>query len=134
MIFDSKLMFNARTAGVDVPFVLTASTATLVFTDLVDLKSAHKNQGKPLQVGVRFVTKPTVVTAGITGQFLATHCATVGGTYTPCGESATIEAADMDPGKEIKINLSEDVFEFVKLSIKGVGALGVGTVLAGMIS
>jgi len=134
MIFDSKTMFNARTAGVDVPFVLTASTATLLFTDIVDLKGAHKNMGKPLQVGIRVVKAPTTVTAGITAQFLVTHCATVGGTYTSCGQSAIIESALLIPGLEIKIACSEDVLEFVHLSVKGVGALGVGTVLAGIIS
>lgn len=134
MIFDSKLMFTTRTAGEDVPYVFTADGTTHLLPDSINLKGAHKNMGKTMHVGVRVTGVPTTVTGGITGQFKATCSSTVGGTYTPCGESNIYESALFLPGFEIKFPLTEDVLQFVKLSLVGVGTLDDGDCLAGIIS
>ncbi len=132
MIFDSKLMFNARTSGVDVPMELAGTDTTIVFTDIVDLKAAHTLKGKPAFVGVRMVEVASTVTAGITCQFSITHCAIVGGTYTQCGLSAIYESAVLVPGFEIKVPVSEDLLEFVKCSVINVGAVADSRALAGL--
>ncbi|MDA3886149.1 MAG: hypothetical protein PF638_11205 [Candidatus Delongbacteria bacterium] len=133
MIFDSKLMFNARTSGEDVPMELAGTGTTVVFTDIVDLKGAHTLKGKPAFVGIRMVKVASTVTAGITCQFSITHCATVDGTYTQCGLSAVYESAVLVPGFEIKVPLSEGILEFVKCSTINVGAVAASQALAGLI-
>lgn len=133
MIFDSKLMFNARTAGVDVPMELAGTDTTIVFTDIVDLKDEHTLEGKPAFVGVRIVKVASTVTAGITCQFSITHCATVGGTYTAAGLSAVYETAILLPGVEIKVPVSEGLHRFVKCSTINVGAVAAAQALAGVI-
>ncbi len=134
MIFDSKLMFNARTSGVDVPMALAGSTETIVFTDIVDLKGEHTLKGKPAFVGIRMVVVASTVTPGITCQFSITHCATVGGTYTQCGLSAVYEVAVLLPGVEIKVPITEDLHRFVKCSVIDVGVVAAATALAGIIT
>ena len=134
MIFDSKLMFSARTSGVDVPMALAGSTETIVFTDIVDLKGEHTLKGKPAFVGIRMVVVASTVTAGITCQFSITHCATVGGTYTQCGLSAVYEVAVLLSGVEIKVPITEDLHKFVKCSVIDVGVVAAATALAGIIT
>ena len=133
MIFDSKLMFNARTSGEDVPMELVGTGTTIVFTDIVDLKDEHVLRGKPAFVGIRMVEVASTVTGGITCQFSITHCATVGGSYTQCGLSAIYESAVLVAGKEIKVPITEDLHRFVKCSSINVGAVADSRALAGII-